>query len=302
MPVYTFTKDDIQTYFTLQLTGLSTNHARSIRNIIGYFYKKTKGKITKENLLAVSSELTQSKYSYVYVKKFYTYINNFIKFLGHAQDNPSLLNMTMYMRCPKSKRTIKLMTTRIMDTADISNTIEAIKQAHETDGRKLNWKKNYIATILFLSYTGQRSYTTARLTVKQLKDALANNPPVLTVESEQDKLKMAHYVPLHPIHIPYIQDLIANRQDDERVFDIFQLQDWLRLHPQPLKHTAGKFEIKDLRKFFEQKSDEIGFTDANKNFIMSHGVSSINWQSYKAFLPENVYSRYIACWGSVVIQ
>ena len=44
---------------------------------------------------------------------------------------------------------------------------------------------------------------------------------------------------------------------------------------------TGKLELKDMRKFFEQKSDEIGFTDANKIFIMSHGVSSINWTSYK---------------------
>jgi hypothetical protein len=36
-----------------------------------------------------------------------------------------------------------------------------------------------------------------------------------------------------------------------------------------------------MRKYFEQKSDEIGFSDANKNFIMTHGCSSIGWTSYK---------------------
>lgn len=68
-----------------------------------------------------------------------------------------------------------------------------------------------------------------------------------------------------------------------------------------MKHTRGKLELKDLRKFFEQKSDEVGFNDENKNFIVSHGVSSINWQSYKQFLPENVYNRYMVCWGEVTI-
>jgi hypothetical protein len=57
--------------------------------------------------------------------------------------------------------------------------------------------------------------------------------------------------------------------------------------------------LKDLRKGFEQISDEIGFTDANKNFIMSHGVSSVNWQSYKQFLPDSVYKAYMKYWGDV---
>lgn len=64
----------------------------------------------------------------------------------------------------------------------------------------------------------------------------------------------------------------------------------------------GNLQLKDLRKFFEQKSDEIGFNDANKNFIMSHGVNSINWTSYKQFLLENVYKRFMEHWGSVRIQ
>jgi len=110
---------------------------------------------------------------------------------------------------------------------------------------------------------------------------------------------MQHYVQIHPILIPYINDLIAGKSENERVFDIFQLQDWLRLHPQPMKHTTGKLEVKDLRKFTEQKSDELGFADANKNFIMSHGVSSINWTSYKQFLPENVYKKYMEYWKDV---
>lgn len=66
--------------------------------------------------------------------------------------------------------------------------------------------------------------------------------------------------------------------------------------------TAGKLELKDLRKFFEQMSDEIGFNDANKNFIMSHGVSSINWTSYKQFLPENVFMRYMEFWEKIRID
>ena len=83
------------------------------------------------------------------------------------------------------------------------------------------------------------------------------------------------------------------------LFSYEGLSQWFARHPIRLIHTNSVFQLKDLRKFFEQKSDEIGFTDANKNFIMSHGVSSINWTSYKQFLPKNVYKRYMECWGAI---
>jgi hypothetical protein len=124
--VYLFTKQDVETYYNLQMTGLSLNHVRSVKSIIRWFDDKTNGRIDKNILIAISNELSSSKYSYVYIKKFYTHINNFIKHLGRAHNDPSLLNMTMYMRMPKSRRTIKLMTSRIMDSEDITNAIHVI--------------------------------------------------------------------------------------------------------------------------------------------------------------------------------
>jgi hypothetical protein len=58
-----------------------------------------------------------------------------------------------------------------------------------------------------------------------------------------------------------------------------------------MKNTAGKLSAMDLRKYFEQKSDEIRFVDAHKNLIMTHGCSTVNWRYYKGFLPENVYIK-----------
>jgi hypothetical protein len=135
---------------------------------------------------------------------------------------------------------------------------------------------------------------------------------VLKVDADQDKIGMEHYVPIHPQLIPILTSII-NEPDrfwdrtgqingSYRVFDYLGATRWLRENPIQLKHTRGKLELKDIRKYFEQKSDEVGFNDANKNFIMSHGVSSINWQSYKQFLPENVYKRYMACWGDVILE
>jgi hypothetical protein len=200
---------------------------------------------------------------------------------------------------PKNKQPIKLLTSRITIQEDIQKTLNEIdKDATISEEKKLN----YQSLILFLSYSGQRTVTVSRLTTKQFSEALNQNPPVLTVEAEQDKIRLQHYVPIHPVLMPFIKKVIIGKSDSDAVFDYLGLQRWLKHHTITMSHTKGKIELKDLRKFFEQKSDEIGFTDANKNFIMSHGVSSINWSSYKQFLPENVYKRYMECWGLVQLN
>jgi hypothetical protein len=162
-------------------------------------------------------------------------------------------------------------------------------------------KQNYCCAILFLAYSGQRVITACRITVGQFRDALNRSPHVLTVQARQDKIRLEHYAPLHPLIIPYLIDAIEGRSSDEGLFSYEGLKQWLSRNPVPLSQTKGNLQLKDLRKFFEQKCDEIGFNDANKNFIMSHGVSSINWTSYKQFLPENVYKRYMECLQSINI-
>jgi hypothetical protein len=212
--------------------------------------------------------------------------------------NPKILSYHSIFEKPKNRQPIKLLTSRIIVQEDIQKALGEIASDSELSDTK---KLNYHTLILFLSYSGQRTITASRLTISQFKMALGLTPPVLTVNAEQDKIRLQHYVPLHPVIIPLIERIILGKSDDDLVFDYLGLQRWLKFHPISMNHTKGNLQQRDLRKFFEQKSDEIGFTDANKNFIMSHGVSSINWQSYKAFLPDNVYKRYMDCWGSVEI-
>jgi integrase len=196
------------------------------------------------------------------------------------------------------RKEIKLLTSRILTSDDVKNALISLESSNLPREKKQNFK----TTLLFLAYTGQRVITVSRLTVKQVKDALTKTPNVLTVEANQDKIRLQHYVPLHPVLIPLLKDLTEGKQDGDLVFCYNEFMRWLFQNPVQLTNIDGKLQLKDLRKFFEQKSDEIGFNDANKNFIMSHGVSSINWTSYKQFLPENVYKRYIDCWGSVDIN
>ena len=150
-----------------------------------------------------------------------------------------------------------------------------------------------------MAYSGQRPITTSRLTVKQFRYALQQKPPVLVVEAWQEKTRLEHYVPLHPAVIPYVENVIYNRNDNEIVFNHRRLQKWLTNNPIPLNRVNGKMELKNLRKAFEQISDRIGFVDANKNFMMAHCVSGVNWTSYKQFLPEDVYQRYFEKWRDI---
>ena len=59
------------------------------------------------------------------------------------------------------------------------------------------------------------------------------------------------------------------------------------------------FILGDLRKFAEQYGDFIQWDQSNKNYILTHGVSGVDWRFYKHPLPENVYSTYMRYWGNV---
>ena len=261
-------------------------------------FNNTHGFLSKITLLALSRYISQNGKSYSTNHKHYVYINNFLKHLALERDRPEIATLSMYFRMPKVRKEIKLVTSRIIVMGDIENSLRAIEKSTLIDDES---KAIYKTLTLFLAYTGQRVTTVSRLTIGQFREALKMDQPVLTVEARQDKIRMAHYCPLHPMLIESIRNLAQGKPDDVPLFGRFGLQSWFRRNPVPLQYTHGKMELKDLRKFFIQKSDEIGFTDANKNFILTHNVSGVDWQSYKQFLPQTVYNSYMKAWGDVKI-
>ena len=81
--------------------------------------------------------------------------------------------------------------------------------------------------MLFGAYTGQRPYSTLKtVTVGQLREALAQEKPVLRVMAEQDKIRMEHYVPLHPRVVEVMKKLCDGREDNERVFMLESFRKW----------------------------------------------------------------------------
>ena len=60
------------------------------------------------------------------------------------------------------------------------------------------------------------------------------------------------------------------------------------------------FILSDLRKFAEQYGDILQWDQSNRAYIMTHGVSGIDWKHYEHPLLENVYDVYMRCWFSVL--
>lgn len=290
-----YSSDELDQYADFRALGLAKKSQYWIYRSKNHFWNSTEGEITARHLVNLRQEVYSKYKSRDSWSKYLNFGSGFLKHLATTQNDHRFHRFISYMALPKSRREIKLLTPRIIVDQDIRRVLNEIEGSNLPPTKKAYYK----ALILFLAYSGQRVMTASQLTVEQFSVALNSNPPVLTVEAAQDKIRMAHYVPLHPKIIPLLDSLVENRSNALPMFDYTGLMLWLRKKQIPLDRTDGVLQLKDLRKFFEQKSDEIGFIDANKNFIMSHGVSSINWQSYKQFLPENVHRKYIEVWGDV---
>jgi len=194
-------------------------------------------------------------------------------------------------------------TSRIITLTDIENVLTHIKRA-ELAGR-INRERalEYTAFILFSAYTGQRSMATvAKITVRQFQDAIKHKKPVLRVKASQDKIRYEHYVPLHRIVIDAITPLLRARVKNEKLFSYNAIIQWFKREKIPLTRISSHFTLGDLRKFAEQYGDIIGWDASNRAYVMTHGVSGIDWKHYRHPLPENIYSKYMESWKSVYLD
>jgi len=71
---------------------------------------------------------------------------------------------------------------------------------------------------------------------------------------------------------------------------------WIKRNKIALKEINGYFVLGDLRKFTEQHGDVIGWEHSNRSYILTHGVSGIDWKHYKHPLPEQVYDVNMQYW------
>jgi len=202
---------------------------------------------------------------------------------------------------PRTRRDRKTVTSRIVTKEDITHVLDALFDAYHKQHLKYESMVNYIAFTLLGAYTGQRvEATLSKITAGQIRTALQTNPPVLHVTPNQDKIRMEHYVPLHPDLREILMHLVSGKEDNARVFEFVGYQMWLKNNPTLLSRVPTKrFTPSDLRKFAEQFGDIIQWNQTNRAYILTHGVSGIDWSHYKHPLPEYVYANYMQYWVSV---
>jgi integrase len=204
---------------------------------------------------------------------------------------------------PKTVKERKRITQRIVTIDDIKNVLSAIKEGGEHREFTPRQCKNYTALVLFGAYTGQRPTATIRkLTVGQFRAALGLDPHMLDVLPQQDKIRMQHYVPLHPCVIDAVTPLLdgRNRKDDTRIFAHEYFDKWALRKKIPLVH-GGHFVCGDLRKFAEQYGDIIQWEQSNRAYVLTHGVSGVDWRFYKSPLPEHVNDVYLQYWQNTQV-
>ena len=226
--------------------------------------------------------------------KILAFAKAFLKYLTKINLDIRYNAFEVFLDRPKALKERKNITSHIITKVDIENVLTCIKKSQHDGHISRNRALQYIAFVVFGAYTGQRSLATiSRLTVEQFRNALQSEKPSLHVRSSQDKIKMEHYVPLHPQVISVLQPLLDGRDNDEHMFTYHSFNQWIKRQKITLTCISGHFVLGDLRKFAEQHGDVIQWDQSNRAYILIHGVSGVEWAHYKHPLPEHVYDVYM---------
>jgi integrase len=217
----------------------------------------TKDEISHQTVETLRERTLEEYTSTDYHSKVLSFAKALLKFLA-TTGRTAISDICPYLELPKTVKERKSVTARIVTKQDISNVLEHIKRAER--GGKISPERSaqYSAFVLFGSHTGQRSEATiAKLNVGQVRTALALDKPVLEVDSSQDKIRMSHYVPLHPRVVRALERLLTGRNDDELMFNHSSFKQWIKRQKILMSRFQKHFALGDLRKFAEQQGDII---------------------------------------------
>lgn len=264
------------------------------------FWNATTGVICKDCLHSLREYLL-NKYVDIYAqRKVINFSKAFLKYLAQTRFDGRYEAFTLFLTVPKAFKERKHVTSRIVTKGDIEYLLSAIEDAHQNEQIDDRHYQNYRAIVLSGAFTGQRPQATiARLSVGQFRNAVGQKKPVLDILPEQDKIRMQHYCPLHPEVVEAIAPLPRERPDDEPMFNQLSFERWLKQHKVPLLHGSHHFVSGDLRKFCEQMGDILEWDQSNKNYILTHSVSGVDWRFYKHLLPEHVHHVHTNYWRAV---
>ncbi len=211
-----FTKDELDQYVANRTKGIAPKSRDWIFRSSEALWAITQGEISHNTVNALRDSVLEKYDSADSHSKVLSFAKSFLKFLTTTKAEPRYQTFTPYLELPKAVKERKSVTSRIVTKEDICNILQYIERAEREGKISPERSAQYSGFVLFGVYTGQRSEATLdRLTVGQFRQAMAADKPVLEVESSQDKVRMSHYVPLHPRVLEALEPLLAGRNDDE---------------------------------------------------------------------------------------
>jgi hypothetical protein len=292
-----YTNEELAAYTDFRKTGLSKGSIPWINKSRETYWNLTSGIISKERLEALRNYLLEKYVDLHAQRKIINFACAFLRYLSKTRFDARYQVFELYLELPKALKERKHVTSRVVTKEDIENVLTAIERAF-SDGEIDSYHfLNYRAIVLFGAFSGQRPLATiARLTAGHFREALKRDKPVLDIPPECDKIRMAHYCPIHPQAVDAIIPLLDGRSDNASIFEQLSFARWLRARKIPLIHANTHFLMSDLRKFTEQASDILQWDPSNKNYILTHNVAGVDWRFYKSPRAEPVYDVYMQYW------
>jgi hypothetical protein len=294
-----FSRDELDRFTAQRKAGLAKKSHHWIDTSSEILWAFTEGEISHKTVEKLRKTTLQKFESADSHSKVLSFAKSFLRFLATTRNEPRYQTFAPYLELPKKVKERKSVTSRIVTKEDIRNVLEYIKRAEQRGEINHERSVQYSALVLFGAYTGQRSEATiAKLKVGQFREAMAADKPVLLVDVSQDKVRMSHYVPLHPRIVEVIKLLLVGRDDNELIFTHGSFLQWIKRQKIRMSRFQKHFVLGDLRKFAEQYGDIIQWNESNRAYILTHGISGIEWAHYRNPQPENVYDIYIKYWGN----
>jgi hypothetical protein len=295
-----FTRDVLDHYTAQRKGGLAKKSRYWINRSSEALWACTEGIISHKTVDKLREKTLQKYTSADSHSKVLSFAKSFLKFLATTRNEPRYQTFAPYLALPKAVKERKRVTDRIVTQEDINNVLQHIEKAKREGMISPERSTQYPAIVLFGAYTGQRSEATiATLKVGQFREAMAADKPVLLVDASQDKVRMSHYVPLHPRIVEALKPLLVGRDDDEPIFTHGSFLQWIKRQKIPMSQFQKHFVLGDLRKFAEQHGDILEWDQSNRSHILTHGISDVAHTHYRHPLPENVYDIYMKYWENV---
>jgi len=302
-----YSKEELDAYTQKRLSGVADKTKNWIETASQTFWEQTQGKINYDSINKLYNYTLERWNSRDSWSKVLSFAKAFLEYLAKTHFDQRYQVFDLFLEMPKNIKERKRTTDRAITKQDIKNVIKRILKSWKDEYLDYVRALDYVCQTLFGAYTGQRPESTiAKLRVDQFEKALSNGNPVIQVEASQDKIRMEHYVPLHPKIIPFLRKLLEIKAGKKKMFKYVSYQQWIKRNQIKLERSdliknenKKHFVTGDLRKFAEQIGDIIKWDTSNRNYIMTHGVSEVNWEHYKNPLPEFVYENYMDAWKDV---